>query len=254
MPAADANFEYLEHANQLKDWMEAGCKPAEDWRIGTEHEKFGFRTADHTPLSYDGPDGIRAMLEGLMRFGWQGKYEGDVLVGLSRSAEAGGGSVTLEPGGQLELSGAQLANIHQTCAEVNKHLAEVRTVAGELGQSYLGIGYTPSWGLKDAPQMPKGRYRLMTDYMPTRGTRGLEMMYLTATVQVNLDFGSPADMIEKLKIALALQPLATALFANSPFKNARPTGNLSERSLVWLDTDPDRTGMLPMAFEPDFGF
>ena len=254
MPAADANFEYLEHANQLKDWMEAGCKPAEDWRIGTEHEKFGFRTADHTPLSYDGPDGIRAMLEGLMRFGWQGKYEGDVLVGLSRSAEAGGGSVTLEPGGQLELSGAPLANIHQTCAEVNKHLAEVRTVAGELGQSYLGIGYTPSWGLKDAPQMPKGRYRLMTDYMPTRGTRGLEMMYLTATVQVNLDFGSPADMIEKLKIALALQPLATALFANSPFKNARPTGNLSERSLVWLDTDPDRTGMLPMAFEPDFGF
>ena len=254
MAAADNELVYLENANQLKDWMEAGCKPVEDWRIGTEHEKFGFRTNDHTPLSYAGPDGIQAMLEGLMRFGWQGKYEGDVLVGLSRAGEADGGSVTLEPGGQLELSGAPLKNIHQTCAEVNTHLGEVRAVAAELGQSYLGIGYAPSWGLEDAPQMPKGRYRLMTDYMPTRGTRGLEMMYLTATVQVNLDYGSPADMVEKLKIALALQPLATALFANSPFKNGKPTGNLSERSLVWLDTDPDRTGMLPMVFEPGFGF
>ena len=254
MAAADNELVYLENANQLKDWMEAGCKPVEDWRIGTEHEKFGFRTNDHKPLPYAGPDGIQAMLEGLMRFGWQGKYEGDVLVGLSRAGEAGGGSVTLEPGGQLELSGAPLKNIHQTCAEVNTHLGEVRAVAAELGQSYLGIGYAPSWGLEDAPQMPKGRYRLMTDYMPTRGTRGLEMMYLTATVQVNLDYGSPADMVEKLKIALALQPLATALFANSPFKNGKPTGNLSERSLVWLDTDPDRTGMLPMVFEPSFGF
>ena len=254
MAAADNELVYLENANQLKDWMEAGCKPVEDWRIGTEHEKFGFRTNDHTPLPYAGLDGIQAMLEGLMRFGWQGKYEGDVLVGLSRVGEAGGGSVTLEPGGQLELSGAPLRNIHQTCAEVNTHLGEVRAVAAELGQSYLGIGYAPSWGLEDAPQMPKGRYRLMTDYMPTRGTRGLEMMYLTATVQVNLDYGSPADMVEKLKIALALQPLATALFANSPFKNGKPTGNLSERSLVWLDTDPDRTGMLPMVFEPGFGF
>jgi glutamate--cysteine ligase len=254
MAAADNNLSYLENVNQLKDWMEAGCKPVEDWRIGTEHEKFGFRTHDRTPLPYHGPDGIHVMLEGLMRFGWQGKYEGDVLVGLSRAGEAGGGSVTLEPGGQLELSGAPLTNIHQTCAEVNTHLNEVRAVAAELGQSYLGIGYAPSWGLEDAPQMPKGRYRLMTDYMPTRGTRGLEMMYLTATVQVNLDFGSPADMVEKLKIALALQPLATALFANSPFKNGKPTGNLSERSLVWLDTDPDRTGMLPMVFESGFGF
>ncbi len=254
MAAADNELVYLENANQLKDWMEAGCKSLEDWRIGTEHEKFGFRTNDHTPLPYAGADGIQAMLEGLMRFGWQGKYEGDVLVGLTRVGEAGGSSVTLEPGGQLELSGAPLKNIHQTCAEVNTHLGEVRAVAAELGQSYLGIGYAPSWGLEDAPQMPKGRYRLMTDYMPTRGTRGLEMMYLTATVQVNLDYGSPADMVEKLKIALALQPLATALFANSPFKNGKPTGNLSERSLVWLDTDPDRTGMLPMVFEPGFGF
>ena len=254
MAAADNELVYLENANHLKDWMEAGCKPVEDWRIGTEHEKFGFRTNDHTPLPYAGPYGIQAMLEGLMRFGWQGKYEGDVLVGLSGTGEAGGGSVTLEPGGQLELSGAPLENIHQTCAEVNTHLNEVRAVAAELGQSYLGIGYAPNWGLEDAPQMPKGRYRLMKDYMPTRGTRGLEMMYLTATVQVNLDYGSPADMVEKLKIALALQPLATALFANSPFKNGKPTGSLSERSLVWLDTDPDRTGMLPMVFEPGFGF
>ena len=238
----------------LKYWMEAGIKQPSEWRIGTEHEKFGFRSADLSPLPYDGPDGIRAMLEGLMKFGWQGKYEGDTLVGLVRAAQAGGGSVTLEPAGQLELSGAPLENIHQTCAEVSGHLKEVQAVAEGLGQSYMGLGYAPLWGLEDAPVMPKGRYRLMNRYMPKQGGRGLEMMYLTATVQVNLDFGSEADMVEKLRIALALQPLATALFANSPFKAGRPTGHVSERSLIWLDTDPARTGMLPFAFDDGFGF
>ena len=244
----------LESKADLIDWMAAGCKPVQDWRIGTEHEKFGYHTNSLKPLAYDGPDGIRAMLEGLMAYGWQGKYEGETLVALSRPPEAGGGSVTLEPGGQLELSGAPLETIHQTCQEVNGHLKEVQAVAEKLGQSYMGIGFSPQWGLPDAPQMPKGRYRLMTDYMPKQGNRGLEMMYLSATVQVNLDFGSEADMVEKLKISLALQPLATALFANSPFKDGQPTGHLSERSLVWLDTDPARTGMLPFVFEDGFGF
>ncbi len=240
--------------DDLKRWMEAGCKPVEQWRIGTEHEKFGYRSKDMTPLPYDGPDGIHAMLSGLMRFGWQGKYEGETLVGLVRDAAQGGGSVTLEPAGQLELSGAPLENIHQTCAEVSGHLKEVQAVAQELGQSYMGLGYAPAWGLDEAPQMPKGRYLLMNKYMPKQGTRGLEMMYLTATVQVNLDFGSEADMVEKLRIALALQPLATALFANSPFKDGQPTGRVSERSAIWLDTDGARTGMLPFVFDEGFGF
>ena len=244
----------LHSPNDLKDWMAAGCKPREAWRIGTEHEKFGYRNADLSPLPYDGADGIHAMLSGLMQFGWQGKFEGDTLVGLVRSEEAGGGSVTLEPAGQLELSGAPLENIHQTCAEVSRHLKEVQAVAEKLGQSYMGIGYSPLWGLDEAPQMPKGRYQLMNQYMPKQGGRGLEMMYLTSTVQVNLDFGSEADMVEKLRIALALQPLATGLFANSPFKNGQPTGYVSERSLIWLDTDGARTGMLPQAFEEGFGF
>ncbi len=244
----------LHSPNDLKDWMAAGCKPREAWRIGTEHEKFGYRNADLSPLPYEGADGIHAMLSGLMQFGWLGKFEGDTLVGLVRSEEAGGGSVTLEPAGQLELSGAPLENIHQTCAEVSRHLKEVQAVAEKLGQSYMGIGYSPLWGLDEAPQMPKGRYQLMNQYMPKQGGRGLEMMYLTSTVQVNLDFGSEADMVEKLRIALALQPLATALFANSPFKNGQPTGHVSERSLIWLDTDGARTGMLPQAFEEGFGF
>ena len=244
----------LENTTQLKEWMAAGCKPREAWRIGTEHEKFGYRKSDFAPLPYDGPDGIKAMLEGLMQFGWEGKYEGDTLVGLGRYAEAGGGSVTLEPAGQLELSGAPLETIHQTCAEISAHMSQVHDVAARLGQGYFGVGYTPFWNFDTAPRMPKGRYRLMTDYMPKQGGRGTEMMYLTATVQVNLDFASEADMVEKLRIALALQPLATALFANSPFIDGKPTGNMSERSLVWTDTDPKRTGMLPFAFEEGFGF
>ena len=251
---SEAASPVLENTTQLKEWMAAGCKPSEAWRIGTEHEKFGYRKSDFAPLPYDGPDGIKAMLEGLMQFGWEGKYEGDTLVGLGRSAEAGGGSVTLEPAGQLELSGAPLETIHQTCAEISAHMSQVHDVAARLGQGYFGVGYTPFWNFDTAPRMPKGRYRLMTDYMPKQGGRGTEMMYLTATVQVNLDFASEADMVEKLRIALALQPLATALFANSPFIDGKPTGNMSERSLVWTDTDPKRTGMLPFAFEEGFGF
>ena len=248
---ASASFDTI---NQLKGWMEAGAKPIEQWRIGTEHEKIGFRSDDLSPLEYGGDKGIRAMLEGLMAYGWDGHYEGENLIALTRPAENGGGSVTLEPGGQLELSGAPLENIHQTCAEISAHLTQVREVSDRLGQSYLGAGFSPLWGLDDAPKMPKGRYLLMDKYMPQKGTRGLDMMYLSATVQVNLDFASEADMVEKLQISLALQPLATALFANSPFREGKPTGNLSERSVVWLDADNDRTGMLPQAFEPGFGF
>lgn len=251
---SSASETVLESKKALIDWMASGAKPASQWRIGTEHEKFGYDLATKKPLRYEGPTGIEAMLRGLTRFGWQEIIEQGKLVGLTRDAASGGGSVTLEPGGQLELSGAPLATIHDTCREVNAHLREVRAVAEELGQGYLGLGFAPSWGLADAPHMPKGRYELMRDYMPTRGQRGLDMMYLSCTVQVNLDFASEQDMVDKLRLSLALQPIATALFANSPLRGNKLTGNLSERSLVWLDTDPDRTGMLPFAFEDGFGF
>ena len=251
---SSASETVLESKQALIDWMAAGAKPQSKWRIGTEHEKFGYDIATQKPLTYDGPNGIAAMLRGLSRFGWSEIIEQGKIVGLTRDAASGGGSVTLEPGGQLELSGAPLATIHDTCREVSEHLREVRAVAEELGQGYLGLGFAPTWGLEDAPHMPKGRYDLMRNYMPTRGRRGLDMMYLSCTVQVNLDFASEQDMVDKLRLSIALQPIATALFANSPLRLSQPTGNLSERSLVWLDTDPDRTGMVPFVFEPGFGF
>ena len=251
---SSASDDILENVQELKAWMEAGSKPKSEWLIGTEHEKFGFDRKTLRPLPYEGDNGIEAMLRGLTRFDWEPVFEEGLLIALHRDAAKGGGSVTLEPGGQLELSGAPLASIHQTCQEVSGHLHEVRTVAEELDQGYLGLGFAPHWKLDDMPHMPKGRYQLMRDYMPTRGNRGLDMMYLSCTVQVNLDFASERDMVNKLRLSLALQPLATALFANSPFKNGLVTGDLSERSLVWLDTDGHRTGMLPFAFDDGFGF
>ncbi len=249
-----ADYSLITEKSQLVDWMFKGCKPQAQWRIGTEHEKFGFHKDTLKPLEYGGDKGIRAMLEGLVSFGWSAVYEGDNVIALTRTPAQGGGCVTLEPGGQLELSGTPLKTIHQTCAEVNTHLKEVQAVSQSLGQGYLGIGFSPLWGLDEAPHMPKGRYELMRNYMPKQGQGGLDMMYLSSTVQVNLDFGSEADMVEKLRIGLALQPLATALFANSPFRQGKVSGNLSERSLTWLTLDPKRTGMLPFVFDAGFGF
>jgi glutamate--cysteine ligase len=241
----------IERASQLAEYLASGCKPREAWRIGTEHEKFGYRLSDHTPLPYDGPCSIRAMLEGLRdRYGWREVKEGDTLIGL----ELNGANVSLEPGGQLELSGAPLETIHQTCDEVNEHLAEVRTIADEIGAGFIGLGAAPEWHHEDMPMMPKGRYGIMTRYMPKVGSHGLQMMYRTCTVQVNLDFASEADMVLKMRVALALQPLATALFAASPFFEGVPNGFLSWRSRVWQDVDPARSGMLPFVFEEGFGF
>ncbi|OWJ59448.1 glutamate--cysteine ligase [Inquilinus limosus] len=240
----------IESKAQLVDYLAAGSKPPEDWRIGTEHEKFAFRLSDLKPLPFDGPDGIRAVLEGLAGCGWERVEENGNLIALARDKA----SVTLEPGGQVELSGAPLRSIHDTCAEVADHLALVKKVGAQLGIGMIGLGFQPKWRREDIPWMPKGRYKIMRDYMPKRGSLGLDMMTRTCTVQVNLDFASEADMVKKFRASLALQPIATALFANSPFTEGKPNGFQSMRSHIWTDTDPDRTGDLPFVFEEGFGF
>ncbi|MEZ5440553.1 MAG: glutamate--cysteine ligase [Lysobacterales bacterium] len=251
---APSNPAELEPVNrdQLLDYLASSGRPRADWRIGTEHEKFGFHRQTLAPLPYEGESGIRAMLEGLRdQFGWEAVAE---IPGQPIALLRDGCSITLEPAGQLELSGAPLEHLHQTCAETGLHLREVRSVADRLGVGFLGLGFHPLAKREEMPWMPKGRYAIMRRYMPTRGSLGLDMMSRTCTVQVNLDFADEADMVQKLRIGLALQPLVTALFANSPFAEGRPNGFLSYRSQIWTDTDPDRTGMLPFAFESGFGF
>ncbi|MGR3757305.1 MAG: glutamate--cysteine ligase [Tranquillimonas sp.] len=241
----------IERHEQLAEYLEAGCKPASEWRIGTEHEKFGYCRDTLEPLPYDGPRSIRAMLEGLRdRYDWQPVEESGRLIGLQKA----GANISLEPGGQLELSGAPLETIHQTCDEVNEHLAQVKDVADGIGAGFIGLGAAPHWTHEDMPLMPKGRYKLMDGYMQRVGTHGTQMMRRTCTVQVNLDFGSEADMVRKFRVALALQPVATALFANSPFFEGRLNGHKSWRSRIWRGLDPARTGMLPFVFEDGMGF
>lgn len=235
----------------LLEYMEAGCKPPERWRIGTEHEKFAYRLDDLRPLEYEGERGVRAVLQGLTRFGWKPVLENGAVIALTKPDTS---SVTLEPGGQIELSGAPVETLHQTCREVTDHLNQVKAVAGDMGIGFLGLGYQPKWPLSEIPWMPKARYAIMHEYMPKKGGKGLEMMLSSCTVQVNLDFCSEAAMVKMFRIALALQPVATALWANSPFKEGKPSGYLSYRSHVWTDTDPDRCGTLPFVFEDGFGF
>lgn len=241
----------IENINQLTEYLESGCKPPKDWRIGTEHEKFGFNKDTLKPLPYEGDCSIKVMLENLRdTFDWAPVYEQGNLIGLEKN----GANVSLEPGGQLELSGAPLESIHKTCDEANLHLKEVKQIADGIGAGFLGLGAAPIWAHEDMDMMPKGRYRLMTDYMDKVGTHGKQMMYRTCTVQVNLDFGSELDMVKKMRVALALQPVATALFANSPFFDGKINGHKSWRSRIWRDLDEDRTGTLPFFFEDGMGF
>ncbi|MFL9824474.1 glutamate--cysteine ligase [Rhodoplanes sp. SY1] len=243
----------LQSRDDLVAWFAAGEKPKDKFRIGTEHEKFPFTIARHEPLPYEGPRGIRALLEGMqMILGWEPIMEGEHIIGLVDVTQ--GGAISLEPGGQFELSGAPEPTIHQTCSELQAHLAQLREVAAPLGIGFLGLGMAPTWTRTEIAVMPKGRYRIMTSYMPKVGRLGLDMMYRTCTVQTNLDFASEADMVKKLRVSLALQPVATALFANSPFTEGKPNGFLSFRSEIWRDTDADRSGMLPWAFEPGMGY
>ena len=243
----------IETRDELVAWIAAGVKPVSDFRVGTEHEKFPFFAADRRPVPYEGPRGIRTLLDGMRGLlGWQPIMEGENIIGLLDVT--GGGAISLEPGGQFELSGAPVATIHQTCGELQAHLAQLREVAQPLGIGFLGLGMAPTWTRADIPHMPKGRYRIMTAYMPKVGRYGLDMMYRTCTVQTNLDFSSEADMVKKLRVSLALQPVGTALFANSPFTEGRPNGFLSFRSEIWRDTDNARAGMLPWVFDEGMGF
>jgi glutamate--cysteine ligase len=242
---------------ELVEWVASGEKPEGQWRLGTEHEKIPFYAADASPVPYEGERGIRALLEGLQGTnGWQPIIEQDERGGhpIGLFDEHGGGAISLEPGGQFELSGAPVQTLHETAAETAEHIRQTNAVGEGLGLRFLTLGISPLWTRAETPMMPKSRYRIMTNYMPKVGSRGLDMMYRTSTVQVNLDYASEADMVKKLRVSLALQPLATALFANSPFTEGRPNGFLSKRSHIWLDTDNNRTGMFPMAFEEGFGY
>lgn len=252
---AGAESSLVRSKHDLVGWIAAGEKPKADWRIGTEHEKFVFYTESLEPVPYAGERGIRALMEGLCACcRWLPIMEGDNIIALRRPEGEIGGTISLEPGGQFELSGAPVTTLHETAAETDEHLREVLRVGERLGIGFLGVGFSPKWTLAETPHMPKERYRVMTRYMPMVGSRGLDMMYRTATIQVNLDFASEADMVRKLRVSLALQPIATALFASSPFTEGKPNGFKSMRSEVWRDTDKARTGMLPFVFEPAMNY
>ena len=227
-----------------------GEKPPEQWRIGTEHEKFVYRVENHRAPSYDEPGGIRDLLRGLTEFGWKPVVENGNVIALTGED----GTISLEPAGQFELSGAPLENLHQTCAEAARHLGQCKMIGDRIGLGFLGIGMWPDKRRDELPIMPKGRYAIMLRYMPTVGKLGLDMMLRTCTIQVNLDYSSESDMVKKFRVGLALQPVATALFANSPFTESKPNGFKSFRSHIWEDTDPDRTGMLPFVFDEGFGY
>ncbi|KQQ58329.1 glutamate--cysteine ligase [Rhizobium sp. Leaf311] len=243
----------ISSVQELTDYLAGGCRPAESFRIGTEHEKFAFFRDDHSPVPYFGEASISALLKGMQeKLAWEPIIDEGNIIGL---AEANGmGAISIEPGGQFELSGAPLENLHETCKESNHHLATLREIAEPMGIRFLGIGGSPLWTYDETPQMPKSRYAIMTRYMPKVGTQGLDMMYRTCTIQVNLDFSSEADMRQKMRVSMKLQSLATALFASSPFTEGKPNGLLSWRGDIWRDTDNRRSGVLPFAFKPDFGF
>ena len=241
----------IEKYNQLIEYLASGCKPKSDWRIGTEHEKFGYCKETLSPIPYNGNRSVLAILKGLEReYGWKPIKENNSIIGLSKN----GANVSLEPGGALELSGAQLQTVFQTCDEVNEHLLEVKSIADKLNIGFIGLGAAPHWKHDEMPIMPKGRYKLMSEYMDKVGTMGKSMMFRTCTVQVNLDFASESDMVQKMRVALALQPIATALFSNSPFFDGNLTGHKSWRSRIWRSLDPQRTGLLPFVFNEGFGF
>ena len=248
------NFIEIQSKEDLIKPFQNGEKKPSDFKIGTEHEKFVFHIDTLKPVPFLGESGIENLLLALKKYGWEGILEDGNTIGLSRDKSLGGGTITLEPAGQLELSGAPLTNIHETFNELDEHRSQISKEGSNLGLGFLGAGLTPDWSFDEMPIMPKSRYQIMKNYMPKKGNLGLDMMFRSTTIQVNLDYSSESDMIKKFKVSLALQPIATALFANSPFLDANLTGYNSFRSHIWTDTDPDRTGMLPFVFDGEMSY
>ena len=248
------NFIEIQSKEDLIKPFQNGEKKPSDFKIGTEHEKFVFHIDTLKPVSFSGKSGIENLLIALKKYGWESILEDGNTIGLSRDKSLGGGTITLEPAGQLELSGAPLTNIHETFNELDEHRSQISKEGSNLGLGFLGAGLTPDWSFDEMPIMPKSRYQIMKNYMPKKGNLGLDMMFRSTTIQVNLDYSSESDMIKKFKVSLALQPIATALFANSPFLDGNLTGYNSFRSHIWTDTDPDRTGMLPFVFDGEMSY
>ena len=231
--------------------LAAGETPRADWRVGTEHEKIGIYADTRERVPYEGKRGIGALLGRIAKAdGWDPVTEaGNVIALLKDSA-----SITLEPGGQLELSGAPLVTAAQTCSEFNRHVDLVKRESRDFGIEWLALGIDPFHSVDATPRMPKARYGIMRDYLPTRGTSGLLMMHSTATVQANYDYADESDMVAKMQMALACSPITSALFANSPISEGRANGYISKRVEIWRDVDPDRCGILPFVFRDDFGY
>lgn len=249
--ASHRGSQLVESEAQLVEFMASGEKPSAEWRVGTEHEKIGLLAESLRPIPYEGSRSIHAVLEGIARAdGWERITEGGFLIALAK----GGASITLEPGGQLELSGAPLRTIHETCHEFHSHLDCVRRVSGPLGILWLSLGINPIHEVDEIPRMPKGRYEVMRRYLPTQGELALHMMHLTATVQANLDYASEADMASKMRTAMGISPIVSAIFANSSLSEGKPNGFISRRMHIWRHTDPGRCGLLPFVFEADFGY
>ncbi len=241
----------LQSLDDCVNYFHAGETPEEDWVIGTEHEKIAVYEDTFERVPYEGERGIAVLLERISKQGeWVPILEGSKIIGLKR----GGASITLEPGGQFELSGAPLATIKETCAEFNSHVDQVKAISEDLGIVWLSLGVDPLHPVSDVPVMPKSRYQIMRDYLPTRGSLGLEMMHLSATVQANFDFSDEADMVAKVRTAMGCTPLVSALFANSPFSARGENGFVTKRLAIWADTDPDRCGLLPFVFDSGFGY
>jgi glutamate--cysteine ligase len=241
----------VESIDQLVDFMRAGEKPPERWRVGTEHEKIGLYSGTWRPVPYEGPRGIGALLAKIVRTeGWEPIEEAGLPIALARD----NASITLEPGGQFELSGAPLRTIHETCDEFHSHLALMKRANEGFDIAWLGLGINPLYGVADVPVMPKERYRIMRSYLRQHGTMSLEMMFTTATVQANFDYASEADMVAKMRLGLAVSPVVSAIFANSSLSEGKPNGFVSRRMHIWQHTDPDRTGMLGFAYDDDFGY
>ncbi len=233
----------LRTSDDLLELFTAAEKPSSEFRIGTEAEKFAVDSQTGAPLEYDGPRGVTRIFADFVKRGWREEREtpDGPVISLHREQH----SITLEPGSQFELSGAAVKNIHETRVELDEHLAELGPISKEMNLTWLGVGFHPLAKQSDLGWVPKQRYAIMREYLPTKGSGGLDMMRRTATVQANFDFSSEEDALRKLVVCLKLAPLVNALGANSPFEEGRLSGYKSRRGFTWLNMDPERSGLLP---------